>query len=56
MGRDTSMSIKKEVMDKLLSLDFVKRQSESDLVKYLIDFYNNKGKLLSTQTKRGRNG
>ncbi len=39
MLEDTSMRIKKEVKRKLLDLDFVKRQSENDIVKYLIEFY-----------------
>lgn len=59
MSRDTSMRIKKEVKERLLNLDFVKRQSESDLVSYLIDFYEknkdklstNRGKFLSIRKK-----
>ena len=40
---DTTMRIKKSVKEKLLELDFVKRQSENDIVEYLIDFYEKKG-------------
>ena len=36
---DTSMRIKKDIKRKLLDLDFVKRQSENDIMKYLIEFY-----------------
>jgi len=50
MSRDTSMRIKKEVKEKLLNLDFVKRQSENDIVAYLIDYY------LKNSKKRRRNG
>ena len=39
MSVDTSMRIKKEVKERLLNLDFVKRQSENDLILYLIEFY-----------------
>ena len=39
MDEYTSMRIKKEVKQRLLSLDFVKRQPENDLVLYLIEFY-----------------
>ena len=51
MYEDTSMRIKKSVKKKLLELDFVKRQSENDIVLYLINFYKNKGKPLSTHGK-----
>ncbi|MEK6932371.1 MAG: hypothetical protein AABW56_01095 [Nanoarchaeota archaeon] len=44
MLEDTSMRIKKEVKRKLLDLDFVKRQSENDIVKYLIEFYEKNNK------------
>ena len=39
MSDDTTIRIKKEVKNRLLALDFVKRQSENDLIVYLIDFY-----------------
>jgi len=39
MSRDTSIRIKKEVKKKLIDLDFVKRQSENDLILHLIEFY-----------------
>lgn len=39
MSEDTSLRIKKKVKKKLLELDFVRRQSESELVLYLVEFY-----------------
>ncbi len=50
MLQDTSMRIKKEVKKRLLELDFVKRQSESDIVLYLIEFYEKSNK------RKKRNG
>ena len=44
MSEDTSMRIKKELKRRLLNLDFVKRQSESDIVKYLVDYYEKSNK------------
>lgn len=35
------MRIRKDVKKRLLDLDFVKRQSESDIVLYLIKYYEN---------------
>ncbi len=49
MPKDTSMRIKKEVKERLLNLDFVKRQSENDLVLYLIEFYE---KYSNTKVKK----
>ncbi|MFH1592871.1 MAG: hypothetical protein ABIB47_05900 [Candidatus Woesearchaeota archaeon] len=56
MSEDTSIRIKKEVKKKLLELDFVKRQSESDLVLYLIEYYLNNpfGKSVGGKRKRDR--
>jgi len=44
MSGDTSIRIKKDVKARLLDLDFVKRQSENDLILYLIEFYEKKSK------------
>ena len=44
MSEDTSMRIKKEVKKRLLDLNFVKRQSESDIVLHLIKFYEKQSK------------
>ncbi|MDO8460706.1 MAG: hypothetical protein Q7S74_06355 [Nanoarchaeota archaeon] len=49
MSEDTTIRIKKSVKQRLLDLDFVKRQSENDLVLYLVDFYEKNNK------KRGKN-
>lgn len=58
MSKDTSMRIKKEVKERLLNLDFVKRQSESDLILYLIDFYEKNSPFRKSVNgkKRGRYG
>ena len=49
MSKDTSMRIRKEVKKRLLNLDFVKRQSENDIVLGLIEFYEK-------HRKRGKSG
>ena len=51
MSEDTSMRIKKSVKKRLLDLDFVKRQSENDIVLQLIEFYEKS----SRRGKRKRN-
>jgi len=54
MGNDTSMRIKKGVKEKLLNLDFVKRQSENDLVLFLIDFYEKHKNEIVSISKAGK--
>jgi hypothetical protein len=42
MSEDTTIRVRKKVKARLLELDFVKRQSENDLIEHLIDFYGSK--------------
>ena len=55
MTEDTTRRIKKTVKKRLLALDFVKRQSESDLVLYLIDFYEKYNKRKKVKGYYGKN-